>query len=108
MIVSAISSRRLSRDASSLWQAAPGKTSLPFLSTRAVLSQSNSLARSKSRNGSPTNNTDAKVSLLRLCSETLLQGTYFGTGQGWPRHLVDQPRSSADAFLWSSNFLDSV
>ena len=33
---------------------------------------------------------------------------YFGTGQGWPRHLVDQPGSSLNAFLRSSNFLDSV
>ena len=42
-----------------------------------------------------------------MLTETLLQGT-FGTGQGWPRHLVDQPGSSPNAFLRSSNFLDSV
>ena len=42
-----------------------------------------------------------------MLTETLLQGT-FGIGQGWPRHLVDQPGSSLNAFLRSSNFLDSV
>ena len=42
-----------------------------------------------------------------MLTETLLQGT-FETGQGRPRHLVDQPGSSLNAFLRSSNFLDSV
>ena len=42
-----------------------------------------------------------------MLTETLLQGT-FGTGQDWPRRLVDQPGSSPNAFLRSSNSLDSV
>ena len=42
-----------------------------------------------------------------MLTETLLQGT-FGTGQDWPRRLVDQPGSCPNAFLRSSNSLDSV